>query len=171
MTLQMQRDFMCWDPFFYGVTYSELGYKLSLQVRHCFRHKHETTKITIWKTRTQPIFRCVCIWTTCTTPFRDPFPQCLCLSLLLRTYENENRENSEHMSKPAHLTTLDRACAAASHFGLLWKFIKDITNKQSNRIFYNSLMKKSSRSQPELFFHEILHLRESTLIDLLVFFS
>ena len=38
LTLEIQKGFMCWDPFFYGVTCSELGYKLSLQVRHCFRH-------------------------------------------------------------------------------------------------------------------------------------
>ena len=61
LALEMQKDFMCWDPFFYRVTYSELGYKLSLQVRNCFRHKHETTKLTIWRTRTLPSLLCVFI--------------------------------------------------------------------------------------------------------------
>ena len=60
LTLDKQKDLMCWDPFFYGVTCSALGYKLSLQVRHCFRHIHETTKLTIWKTCTRPILLCVC---------------------------------------------------------------------------------------------------------------
>ena len=62
LTLDKQKDLMCWDPFFYGVTCSALGYKLSLQVRHCFRHIHETTTF-------------------------------------FRTYENENGENSKHMTE------------------------------------------------------------------------